>query len=262
MQFTRLLLLITAIFVNLIFAQEQVVEIGVRDAFLVSRIKTPNTLNKQSSPIVKNNKNTIGIGYTIYMRTSDNQCVSVDPIRHFRSGDSIRITFEPNVDCFIYIFYIENNGEPELLFPDKKLNDGNNKALTHTPFEIPSANNPDANLCWFNFSGEASNQQLYVVATKQPLAEVPKGDALAQYSQEHRKAWKPSKALWEQLKQKAQESITSKSKSYGQNQPKMEKESIGRRLSLSSNAPPPSVIQMSSSPTSTLLVAKIELIQD
>ncbi len=281
MRSTWLFLFLITIFVCTAFAQEQAIETGVREAFLVSREKKVDVTNKQTSQstkndnrnkkntgntnfsVPKNNVSTIGLGYTIYMRTNNDECVSVDPTRHFRSGDSIRITFEPNIDCFIYIFYVENNGEPELLFPDRKLNDGNNKALSHVPFEIPSSDNPSPELCWFNFSGEASNQQLYVVATRKPISEVPRGKDLDLYSQEHRTAWKPSKVFWLQLKQKADEPITlSKSNNYGQNQSKIEKVSIGRRLSLLTNAPRPSIIQVSNSPTSDLLVARIELIQD
>ncbi|MBI4853194.1 MAG: DUF4384 domain-containing protein [Acidobacteria bacterium] len=281
MRSTCLFLFLITIFAYTTFAQEQTIETGIRDAFLVSREKKVVATNKQTSQPTKNGSgNTkttghtklsipkddvsiLGLGYTIYMRTNNDECVSVDPTRRFRSGDSIRITFEPNIDCFIYIFYVENNGEPELLFPDRKLNYGNNKALSHVPFEIPSSENPNPDLCWFNFSGAASNQQLYVVATRKPISEVPTGKSLELYSQEHRKAWKPSKVLWSELKRKADEPITlSKSNSYGQSQPKIEKVSIGRRLSLSSNAPSPSIIQVSNSPVSDLLVARIELIQD
>lgn len=280
-----LLLLVLTLFTRTTFAQEQILETGVRDAFLISRIKNPSTSNKQPSQLTKNspskktvekveaplpknndfnsNSSLMGLGYTIYMRTTNDECVSIDPSRRFRAGDSIRVTFEPNTECFIYIFYVEGDGEPELLFPDKKLGDGNNKALAHVPFEIPSSTNPVPELRWFNFTGEGSEQKLYVVASKKILSEVPTGKNLAQYSQEDGKAWNPSKLLWLQLKQKAEEPVTlSKSSSYGQSQSKIEKESIGRRLSLSSKAPPPSVIQVNNSPLSDLLVTMIELIQD
>src|SRR5262245_30331974 len=55
----------------------------------------------------------IALGYTIFMRDVNGRAVRVDPTREFHNGDRIRISLEPNVDGYVYVFHTENDGPPE-----------------------------------------------------------------------------------------------------------------------------------------------------
>src|SRR5262245_57822823 len=109
----------------------------VRGAFLSSRPKTTNTnapsrrhkphntnsasssssnssantntaganANKKNS---KNSSQAIGLGYTLFMRDAKGRGVRVEPAREFHNGDSVRISLEPNVDGYVYVFHAEN----------------------------------------------------------------------------------------------------------------------------------------------------------
>lgn len=127
----------------------------VRGAFLSTRPKTTNTNPpaqrrrrppqrpaNTSSTSIKNantksantNANTnftgnssrlplpaIALGYTIFMRDMNGRAVRVDPAREFHNGDRIRISLEPNVDGYVYVFHTENDGPPEMIYPDARL---------------------------------------------------------------------------------------------------------------------------------------------
>src|SRR5262249_7336415 len=47
----------------------------------------------------------IALGYTIFMRDVNGRAVRVDPSREFHNGDRIRISLEPNIDGYVYVFH-------------------------------------------------------------------------------------------------------------------------------------------------------------
>src|SRR5438094_7020615 len=187
----------------------------VRGAFLSSRPKTTNTsapthrhrpprnTNANSSTMAANantgkttinantkslgNKNTssmnvplqaIGLGYTLFMRGANGRSVRAEPTREFHNGDGVRISLEPNVDSYLYIFHTEGDNAPEMIYPDPRLDGGENWIEAHVPMEVPSSEESDERLRWFTFYGTAGVERLYVVITRAPLAAVPTGEDL------------------------------------------------------------------------------------
>src|SRR5687768_5292497 len=68
---------------------------------------TPTATNRPSS---RKAQPAIGLGYTVFMREPSGRAIRVEPTREFRTGDRIRLAFEPNVDGYLYIFDSENGG--------------------------------------------------------------------------------------------------------------------------------------------------------
>src|ERR1041385_7375121 len=54
----------------------------------------------------------IGLGYTLYLRDVNGRAVRVEPTREFHNGDRIRISLEPNIDGYLYVFHTEGDGAP------------------------------------------------------------------------------------------------------------------------------------------------------
>src|SRR4030095_5664999 len=123
----------------------------------------------------------IALGYTIFMRDMNGRAVRVDPTREFHNGDRIRISLEPNVDGYVYVFHTENDGPPEMIYPDARLEGGENWIEAHVPVDIPSTLEADERLKWFQFYGNAGVERLFVVVTREPLPEVPYGDSLVSF---------------------------------------------------------------------------------
>src|SRR5215813_14214811 len=119
-------------------AQEPKVADDVRDGFLVTRQKVAPAKGSQSvnpsrvrgrrpagntSEAAATAHGLIGLGYTLYKQDSDGRPVRVALSQEFHKGDAVRLVIESNIDGYLYIFHTENDVQPEMLFPDARLNE-------------------------------------------------------------------------------------------------------------------------------------------
>lgn len=263
-------ILLTIILIASLSAWAQDEGDGSRGSFLITRPSaSPNNTaktdvkksgaDKGSSASTK--PASLGLGYTLYKKDSSGKAVRVNPAQEFKSGDALRITLEPNASGYLYVFHTENNGEPTMLYPDARLNNGKNIIKAHVPREIPSSSDPDPSQRWFVFDDKPAVERIYIVISRQPLPDLPVGEKLLALCKTNPNSCpvRPSEAIWSKVKTaSAAPVIASKSKTEGQAQSDIEKDSIGRGLGLPKDAPSPSVINMSSS-ASDLLVTAIDL---
>jgi uncharacterized protein DUF4384 len=240
---------------------------GSRGSFLSTRPSTPATTKsdvKKSTvgPSISLKHAPMGIGYTLYMRDESGKAVRADSSMEFRSGEAVRITLEPNTSGYLYVFHTENDGVPTMLFPDSRLNDGRNAVRAHVPCEIPSSLDPNPTQRWFVFDDKPAAERLYVVFSRQPLADVPTEAKLLSLCRSNPSGCPlhPSDATWSKVKTAATAPVkASRSAILGQAQSDIEKDSIGRGLGIPREAPSPSVINMAESSTSDMLVTTIDL---
>jgi hypothetical protein len=270
---TFLILIIVAIAGTSSISHAQQNEGVARDLFLSTRPSDQATverkktnLSKGKKPLTKPSNKTakVGFGYSIYLRDENGKPVRVDPSREFRTGEAIRFTFESNIDGYLYIFHTEGESEPQMLFPDARLDKGRNSIRAHVPYELPSGFDQRAERQWFVVYGEKPvTERIYFVVSRQPLKGVLRGEELVNYCQSNLEdcVWRPSGTIWGQVRSKAGSPvIVSKNRSDGEAQSTVEKEAIGRGLTLVQNAPPPSVIRINNSPRAELLVTLIDLV--
>jgi len=205
----------------------------------------------------------IGIGYTLFMKDANGDAVRVDPTRVFHSGEAIRLSLEANTDGFLYVFYTENDGEPQMIFPDSRLSRGNNLVRAHVPYEVPSNMEADERLRWFVFDATPATERVFIVVTREPLPNVPTGEILVNYCLDAKNScpWNPPHSLWGQLVQaQGREQVAvSKIKDEGRAQTPREREATTRGLGLAPDAPEPTVVRMNASSTTGLLVTSIAL---
>ena len=281
------------------FASAQQSDEDVRGAFLSSRPKTTNanaparrrrppqrktnttattpknvnmTKNANTGSVTTGFVNTnsarlpsaaIALGYTIFMRDVNGRAVRVDPAREFHNGDRIRISLEPNVDGYVYVFHTENDGPPEMIYPDARLEGGENWIEAHVPIDIPSSVEADERLRWFQFYGNAGVERLYVVVTREPLPEVPVGESLVNFCTVNKDKcpWHPPVPAWAQIQLAAKAEVKMvTSKTEGQVQTEKEQVATTRGLGLDQTAPQPSVIRMSAATNAPVLVTILDLV--
>ncbi|HLL72346.1 MAG TPA: DUF4384 domain-containing protein [Pyrinomonadaceae bacterium] len=206
----------------------------------------------------------IGLGYTLFTLGDNGEAVRTDPSRQFRTGEAIRLALETNTDGYLYIFHTENDGQPSMIFPDARLGGGINLVKAHVPLEIPSSKEASDDMRWFVFRDPPAAERLYVVLTRQPLAGVPTGAALADYcfNAQHTCPWRPETAVWTELKgaQEREQVAVSKVKDQGRAQTSDERDATTRGLGLAAGAAQPSIIRMTATSDSKLLVTTIDLI--
>ncbi|MDQ3653068.1 MAG: DUF4384 domain-containing protein [Acidobacteriota bacterium] len=200
----------------------------------------------------------LGLGYTLYLRAANGDAVRVDPDREFSAGDQIRIALETNADGFLYIFHTENGLNPQMLFPDARLNGGVNRVRAHVPYQVP-ANTTD----WFKFDARPASERLYVVLTREPLPGVPVAGALVKHCAGNPAscAWRPTSQLWSRVTANASAPVgVSRDREYGQAETVAEREAVTRGIGLSLDAPPPSIVRMNISSGTNLLATRIDLV--
>ena len=294
-----MLLVILAFACGLLIVNAQEPDEDVRGAFLSTRPKTTNqnakrrprpprnTNSSASSTTAKNangsqiaNANTktysnqnsaqvggpaqpIGLGYTLYMRDSNGRSVRVEPEHEFHSGDRVRISLEPSVDGYLYVFHTEDGGQPEMIYPDPRLDEGENWIEAHVPMEVPSSQQSDERYHWFVFDNNPATERLYVVVARKPLPLVPIGSDLVNFcSAKNAKCpWRPVPEVWAQLQDanKAEVKVVA-SHSFGQAQTEKEQVATTRGLGLDQSAPQPSVIRMNVATRAPVLVTVLDLI--
>jgi len=222
-----------------------------------------NTNTARNKNSAKNDSQAIGLGYTLFMKDANGRGLRVEPSREFHNGDSVRLALEPNVDGYLYIFDAENDSAPQMIYPDPRLDAGDNSVEAHVPIEIPSSEETDERLRWFTFYGNGGNEHLYVVVTREPLNGVPAGDDLVGLcgTQKDKCPWHPSADVWAQVEDatKAEVKVIT-ARTFGQPQSDKEKVATTRGLGLDQGAPLPSVIRMNASSKAPVLVTVLDLI--
>ncbi|MEP6707649.1 MAG: DUF4384 domain-containing protein [Pyrinomonadaceae bacterium] len=222
-----------------------------------------NTSRKNSNAGSTSTATPIGLGYTLFKRDASGDAVRMDPASEFHNGDRVRISLEPNVDGYLYVFHREGDGEPEMIFPDWRLEDGNNAIDAHVPYDVPSGFEKDERLRWFTFYGKPATERLYIVITREPLASVPTSEALVAFCAANKTKcpWQPVPQAWAKVEEarKADVQVVA-STNYGQAQTEKEKVATTRGLGLDQSAPPPSVIRMSASTKAPVLVTVLDLV--
>jgi hypothetical protein len=227
-----------------------------------SQTNTTNYSN-QNNATISGPAQPIGLGYTLYMRDSNGRSVRVEPGHEFHSGDRVRISLEPSVDGYLYVFHTEGDGQPEMIYPDPRLDEGENWIEAHVPMEVPSSQQGDERYHWFVFDNNPATERLYVVVTRKPLPLVPTGSDLVNFCAANRGKcpWRPAPEVWAQLQDanKAEVKVVA-SHSFGQAQTEKEQVATTRGLGLDQSAPQPSVIRMNVATKATVLVTVLDLI--
>ena len=253
-------------------AQEGSNDERTRDAFLVTRPKTasskptpvPTTKSTGKSSTAKSAAEVpLGLGYTLYQRDANDKAVRVDAAREFREGDAVRLMVEPNVNGYLYIFHAENGKDPQMIFPDARLNGGANRVTAHVPYEVPSRQEADPRFRWFYFDNQAATERLYVIVTRQPLAGVLTSKELITYCQANAQScpWRPSATAWNQIAANADTPASvSQIIASGQAETAAEATAVSRGFGLSVSAPAPTVVKMNASPKAPMVMMTVELI--
>jgi hypothetical protein len=222
--------------------------------------RSPNATGGQNIKV----KTKIALGYSLFMRDANTgRAIRVDPSRTFFTGERVRLNLEPNINGYLYVFYRENDGSPTMLFPDARLNGGDNSVKAHVPYEVPSSKEADESKRWFVFKDNPSTENLYIIVTREPLSGVPRGNALKKdCTEDPKKCSAPvSDATWAMVKKGLKESVvTYKSKSYGKEQTQNESNAVERGLGLMADDPAPSIVRMSAVSKSKTLVTAIALV--
>jgi hypothetical protein len=235
-----------------------------RNAFLITRKKTSDGKPSHStSPRRQRPAGRLGLGYTLYQKDQSDKPVRVHRSQVFRAGDGVRLVIEANTDGYLYVFHSENDGASRMIFPDVRLNGGDNRIRAHVPCEVPSRREADPRFRWYYFDDKAATERLYVAVTRKPLPGVLTREALVAHCRANpgRCPWRPASATWKLLVAHVDApTVVSQDQTFGQVQTEVEGDAVERGLGLPADAPAPSVVKISASPKAGVLFTMLDLI--
>lgn len=233
----------------------------------ISATATPTRESSKREVLHEADQAPLALGYTLIQETPQpGQRMLLKRIQTaapmFRLGDKVRLLIETNADGYLYVFNTVNGQDPELLFPNPRLEQGENRVQAHVPREIPSREEPLPADRWFEFQPPAGTEQLYLVLSRSPLAQLPHGAALLQQCQGQKNCViKPALSVWRQLVATAQAPTQTALTTAGPAQlVSGEDAAVTRRLRLPATAPQPAVLQQNQSATAAQLVVIVNLV--
>jgi hypothetical protein len=201
----------------------------------------------------------IALGYTVLMKDGVGRLSVVNSTHEFKTGDSIAIALETNTDGYLYLFNASDGRNPELLFPNAQLDGGANSLQAHARATFPADLSFD-----FRFTDPPAREHLFVVLSREPLAEVPTGAALVEFcgASVEDCAWKPSAALWERLRGgvKGRGIVEAKNTQLAQASQPVMPQMLQRGLKVKKEDPRPAVVRVNNSPDADILVTEIILV--
>jgi hypothetical protein len=202
----------------------------------------------------------IGVGITLYQRSATGDALRIPRSQLFYEHDRVRFVVEPNIDGYLYVFYTENDGHPEMIFPDHRLNQGANRIVAHVPYEAPSSK---AENDWFVITeNKHALNRLYFVVSRSPLQDIPIEKTLAAHCKGQDCGWRPTPKQFEPVLSGAKEKkLTHHKESLKQALAPVESAAITRGIKLGSRDPEPNIVYLNQSAKADLLVVAAELIQ-
>jgi hypothetical protein len=92
-----------------------------------------------------------------------------------REGEEVKIYYETNSDCYIYLFSVAADGSVTLLFPNSQNQE--NKVAAGKVYEFPEAESPIRLKAMFlpNFRGKSADEKIKLIATKKEENLLPLG---------------------------------------------------------------------------------------
>jgi hypothetical protein len=115
----------------------------------------------------------VGLKYRILLRTPDCDIREVDSSHTFHSGDKVRLQIEANVDGYLYVLQKGSTGKDRMLFPDPRINGGDNKIARGILYSVPGNQ-------WFTFDNNPGTENLTVAVSRTPMKSVVPPTALKQ----------------------------------------------------------------------------------
>ena len=150
-----------------------------------------------------------------------------------------------------------------MIYPDARLDGGDNWIEAHVPVEIPSSEESEERLRWFEFYGNPGGDRIYVVLSREPLQSIPTADGLVAFCglNKDKCPWQPPADVWQQIEKAATAQVkVATTQNFGQAQTEREKIAMTRGLGIDKSMPQPSVIRINASSDDPLLVTVLNLV--
>lgn len=93
----------------------------------------------------------------------------------FHAGDQLRLGVTANQSGFLYVIYQKEDQDGLVMFPDSRVNNGENYVTKNQEFILPPVNCPadDPNQCWYQVTNDPTKEFFIVVFSRDQIVDLP-----------------------------------------------------------------------------------------
>ncbi len=170
-----LTLIAPAIFVSSVDAQKEGAPLWY-SVVTVKRVDKPNRI--RTRPVPKTGRQQaalLTLQWHLFQRISDTKQEEADPSREFQTGDLLKLAITANQTGYLYIVNQPEGKDGVLLFPDLRINKGQNHVIKDKEYVIPSycQDFDDPKDCWFKMAPPAGTETLIVIFSRDKITTLP-----------------------------------------------------------------------------------------
>lgn len=164
--------LVAPCFVGRVDAQKQGAALWYPVA-TVKRVDKPNRQRPQPVPRIQKTA-LLTLQWHVIKRVSDAKRVEADPSKEFQTGDRLKLAITTNQNGYLYIISQPQDKEGVMLFPDLRINKGQNYVLKDTEYVVPSyCPNLGLEDCWFKMAPPAGTETMIVIFSRDKITDLP-----------------------------------------------------------------------------------------
>jgi hypothetical protein len=108
-------------------------------------------------------------------RVSDSRQEEADSSKEFQTGDKVKLAITTNQPGYLYIINQPEGKDGVLIFPDARINKGQNYVLKDKQYVIPSfcQDFEDPKDCWFKMTPPAGTETMIVIFSRDKFTTLP-----------------------------------------------------------------------------------------
>lgn len=115
------------------------------------------------------------VQYRVLIRRPDGSPAESSIASVFHSGDRLRLGVTANQDGFLYVIHQKEGQDGQVLFPDSRVNNGENYVSRNQEFILPPVNcpaeNPDE--CWYPVTDDPAKEYFIFVFSRDQITDLP-----------------------------------------------------------------------------------------
>jgi hypothetical protein len=168
-------LVVPGLFTPRIFAQKQGSPLWY-SVVTVDRVEKPNRQRARPIPNTRKERAALlTLQWHLLKRVDDKNREEADPTQEFQTGDKLKVAITVNQTGYLYIVNQPEGKDGMLLFPDLRINKGQNYVLKDKEYVIPSycQDFDDPNDCWYKMAPPAGTETLIVIFSRDKITTLP-----------------------------------------------------------------------------------------
>jgi hypothetical protein len=115
------------------------------------------------------------VQYRVLIKRPDGSVGESSVASRFHVGDQLRLAATANQEGYLYIIYQKENQDGLVMFPDSRVNNGENYVAKNAEFILPPVNCPlpDPNGCWYTVSDDPAKEFFIIVFSRDQILDLP-----------------------------------------------------------------------------------------